>query len=204
MREARRHVAQAGPPVRPVSAADLSGATDAEIAAAFAAGDEAALAAAYGRWSRVIHSGALRSLGNSHDADDVTQHVYISAWRARAQFDPARGSLPGWLTGICRHAVADAWAERARTARRQAAVESAYPGDVQASTEQHTADRLAVLDALADEGQPARYIIELAFYHDLTHHQIAARLDLPLGTVKSHIRRTLGRLRARMEVSDAR
>ncbi|GEM_PF-488299 len=182
---------------------DLSAATDAEVASAFCAGDETAIAAAYARWSRNVHAAAMRSLGNAHDADDITQHVFIAAWRARAQFDPARGSLPGWLTGICRNAIADLWAERARAARRQAAVQAEHRGDSHPSAEQHTTDRLIVLDALADEGQPAKRIMELAFFHDMTHHQVAETLGLPLGTVKSHIRRTLVRMRTRLEGSDA-
>ncbi len=62
-------------------------------------------------------------------------------------------------------------------------------------------ERLTLLDALDDIDQPARGIVELAFFHDLTHTQISERTGLPLGTVKSHIRRTLLRLRDSLGVS---
>lgn len=180
--------------------------SDDAVAAAFAAGDEAALAEAFSRWAPLVHGVSLRSLGDAADAEDATQQVFVQAWRGRAGFDPRRGTLAGWLIGVTRHVCADAWHQRARRTRQQDAARSLAPRDEAASDAQgpdRVADRLVVLDALAEIGPPARQIVELAFFHDLTHKQIAERTDLPLGTVKSHIRRTLLRLREHLEVSRA-
>jgi RNA polymerase sigma-70 factor (ECF subfamily) len=178
---------------------DTVGHEVAELGLAFARGEEWALAEAYRRWASTVHGLALRSLRSAEDAEDVTQQVFVSAWRARDRFDPLRGPLPAWLTGITRNAIADAWADRVRSARRDAAAAVvAVHGHVD-PVDGPATDRVAVLDALADEGEPARSIVQLAFFHDLTHQQVAEQLNLPLGTVKSHIRRSLVRLRTRME-----
>jgi Sigma-70 region 2 len=76
--------------------------TDAEVAHGFSAGHEHALGEAYQRWSRVIHSTALRSTGNPQDAADITQEVFVSAWRGRGTYRADVGSLPGWLMTITR------------------------------------------------------------------------------------------------------
>ena len=98
--------------------------------------------------------------------------------------------------GITRHQIADAFARRRREAReRQAAAAGRRPEAAGHRFERSADDRMVLLDELARIGEPQRGIMELAFFHDLTHEQIAARTGLPLGTVKSHIRRTLVRLR---------
>jgi RNA polymerase sigma factor (sigma-70 family) len=175
---------------------------DDEVGRRFAAGDEQALAWAYERWAGQVHGMAVRAFGPGPDAEDVTQQTFVSAWTGRAGYSSARGPLPAWLVGICRHKIADTWArlERQRRTTEAVAVEAPAPP---AAVDAVVADRVLLLGELDQIGQPQRGIIEMAFFEDLTHVQIATRTGLPLGTVKSHIRRTLERLRARLEVDGA-
>ncbi|GAA4335379.1 sigma-70 family RNA polymerase sigma factor [Klenkia terrae] len=168
----------------------------------FAAGDEQALALAYDLWGAQLHGLAVRALGPGSEAEDVVQQTFVSAWHGRAGFRPAAGSLPAWLTGICRHRIADAWAHRQRQ-RRTADAVGALPTASGHAVDRAAVDRVLLLGELDQLGQPQRGIIELAFYADLTHREIAERTGIPIGTVKSHIRRTLERLRTRLEAGDA-
>ena len=171
-----------------------------DLAARLRDGSRDARAEASREWASLVHTLALRSLGNHHDAEDVTQQVFVAAWRGRHTLRPERGTVAGWLVGITRHTVADLHAKRARQARDAAAVAAhARPEEHAAPPDDQLAARLVLHDELGRLGEPRGTVVRMAFIEDLTHEQIAERLDLPLGTVKSHVRRGLTRLRTRLE-----
>jgi len=199
-------VAEAGrePPVTLPGRASLG--WDDGLTDSFLSGDEHALAAAYREFAPLVHTLALRSLADRAAADDVTQEVFIRVWRSRSTFNPQVARLPAWIVGITRNAIADAQQSSAREARKAyAAAGAGLAGDAGAGTEaaETLADRLLLDGELERLGEPQGSIMKLAFYEDLTHEQISRKLDLPLGTVKSHIRRSLTHLRSRLEVDHA-
>lgn len=172
-----------------------------ELARRFAEGDERALAEIYGRWSSLVYSLAMRSLGDVSDAEDATQRVFVKAWQGRGRYDPQRANLSAWLVGITRNVIADAHEARSRERSITEQLTAITTEGATESPDAELADRLVVADEMAKLDPVPRKVVELAFYDDLTHTQIADRLGLPVGTVKSHIRRSLSRLRERMEVS---
>lgn len=165
------------------------------------AGEETALEHVYDRWSALVHTFALKSLGDPHDAEDVTQQVFVAAWRSRHTLTPSPTALPAWLIGIARHKVADAGAARRRDADRIAAVVSTSGPDLadSANAEPDLAERLVVRQAVQEMPEPRRTVVFLAFWEERTHAEIAASTGLPLGTVKSHARRGLIELHQLLE-----
>ncbi|MFT7601586.1 MAG: RNA polymerase sigma factor (sigma-70 family), partial [Acidimicrobiales bacterium] len=168
------------------------------VEAAFARGDEDALRAAYDAHGPLVYSFCRRSLGDDR-AKDVTQEVFVSAWRARERFDSSKGSLAGWLMGITKNRLIDNIRTEQRHASRRAdsePVEIAVESNVE-----RVGDRMLVADALKSLPERSRTVIELAYLSDLTHTQISERTSLPLGTVKSDIRRGLASIRRHLEPS---
>ena len=163
-------------------------------------GDETALGEVFDRWSSLVHTYALRALGDTHDAEDVTQQVFVSAWRSRETIVPSPTTFPAWLIGIARHKVADARAARARDARKVHAVAAVTtPDDSVAADDAALADRLVVRQLVDEMDEPRRTVLLLAFWQDQAHSDIAATTGLPLGTVKSHLRRGFTQLHRALE-----
>lgn len=169
-----------------------------EVATLLTQGDGDALAEAFTRWSDLVHAIALRSVGQSDDAQDVTQQVFVSAWRSRHTLHPGPHALPRWLIGIARNCAADLHEQRRRS-DRDAGAAAAAPRPTPVALDDQVADRVYLHYELQRLGPPREEILYLAVCDGLTHVEIAERTGLPIGTVKSHIRRGLRLLRDRLE-----
>ena len=167
-----------------------------DVETAFVRGDDDALRRAYDEHGRLVYSFCAKSLG-SERAKDVTQEVFLSAWRARDRYSPEKGRLGAWLMAIARNRVIDNVRSEKRHSDRRADEDT-----IELSTEaevERTSDQMLVADALRELPERSREVITLAYFHDLTHPQISERTNIPLGTVKSDIRRGLARIRRHLE-----
>ncbi|MER5207730.1 sigma-70 family RNA polymerase sigma factor [Streptomyces sp. NPDC002825] len=186
------------------TATDAAAAADDRIARGLVGGDEQCLTVAYQRWGRLVHTLAARALGDPREAEDITQQVFVAAWRGRANFRPERGSLPAWLTGITRRKVADALTARTRRTELAASLGASLEHESRAHEEpERVLDRLVLSEELSRLPHVQRDVLELSYFADLTQTQIAARTGMPLGTVKSHARRGLQRMRHNLEPTGA-
>lgn len=166
--------------------------TDAELVARAAAGDAEGLGELFDRHAGRMKSLALRIVRNPEDAEDVVQEVFVQAWRQAERFDARRGNVVAWLSIMTRSRALDRW--RRLATRRETAVTEAYPleappsaGDAPTSW----AARTALLDLPEDQRGP----LELAYWEGLSQSEIAERLGVPLGTIKTRMRLGLKRLR---------
>jgi RNA polymerase sigma factor (sigma-70 family) len=172
------------------------------LGAAFASGD-ADLRAVYDKHGALIYSMCRKALGDTA-APEVTQDVFVSAWQARQQFDPDRGALGAWLVGIAKRRIVDHVRREQRHSSRRAdgsdqLIESLPADDHTEQRVDQIAQRMEVAQALATLPERPREMIGLAYVHGLTHQEIAERTGIPLGTIKSDIRRGLLALRDRLE-----
>jgi RNA polymerase sigma-70 factor (ECF subfamily) len=170
-----------------------------ELIRKMAAGDRDAFARFYDRYAPLVFPLVLRIVRDRADAADVLQDVFWEAWRGAAAYDAARGTPEAWIVMRARTRAID----RIRAVRRRGetfvapvdeamATAPAPPGGDAASRAE---DRELVASALARLPEAQREVIELAYYSGLTQTEIAARLQQPLGTVKTRIRLALERLR---------
>jgi RNA polymerase sigma-70 factor, ECF subfamily len=176
---------------------DWRAATETELSIGFARGDEACLQEVFRRLAPLIYTIAYRALDSSSDGEEITQEVFVSAWRARDNYQTEKGSLSGWLIGITRHRIADRQRARGRDLRLVQAVTNTTD-QVQPETLSTLVDRIVLTEEIGRLPHPRGTILQLAFWEGRSYPQIAEQLDLPLGTVKSHARRALRHLRTQL------
>lgn len=198
------HVVASYPyPVPPVSGGP-GVASDAELLARAARGDERAVGMVYDRYGQVMYAVAYRIVRQPGDAEEVVAEAFAQAWRDAERFEAGRGSVAAWLTVMTRSRALDLVRARARrdrithTAQRsdpEGTLGMGTPGaSPDAALEAQERER-RVAEALADLSPPQRAAIELAFFEGLSHSEIAERLNEPLGTVKTRVRLGMQKLR---------
>ena len=190
--DARRDSEAVGEPV------DWRTATEDVLRVGFTKGDEACLQEVFRRSAPLIYTIAYRALGSSTDGEEITQEVFVSTWRARANYQAERGSLSGWLIGIARHRIADRQRARGRDLRLVQTVTKQTDVHEQPEALSTLIDRIVLTEEIGRLPQPRGAILQLAFWEGRSYPQIAEQLDLPIGTVKSHARPALLHLRTRL------
>jgi RNA polymerase sigma-70 factor (ECF subfamily) len=165
-------------------------------------GNEQALESLYDATVGKLYALATAILRHAQDAEDVVCATYEQAWETASQYDPGRASALGWLLMMCRSRALDQLRKRkvqatplADSRLNEPGASAAPPEDLLALVQQNSRVH-AALATLSDE---RRQLVSLAFLRDLTHAEIAELTGMPLGTVKSHLRRALVQLRAQLE-----
>lgn len=142
---------------------------------------------------------AVRILSAPEDAEEVVLDVYMKAWHSSERFDPGRGSVLSWLVVMTRSAALDRLRSRAvKQGRSTDPLQEMLLADQGRDPESLSIEnqrRARVVAALSELPAEQRQAIEIAYFEGLTHSELAERLSLPLGTVKTRVRYGLKRLR---------
>lgn len=186
------------PPLPPPDPQLSSPVSDRDLVTRLWAGDTAALATLYDRYSSMVYTLALKMLSNPAEAEDLTQEVFVNFWQ-RQQYDAERGSVGSYLATYTRSRALDRLRTKSGRAvilqrfQRISAASARSPNPVDYATQHEQNQHLrAALDQLPTT---EREVLEIAYFQGLTQVEISAQLGIPLGTVKSRCRQGLLRLR---------
>jgi RNA polymerase sigma-70 factor (ECF subfamily) len=164
-------------------------------------GDQAAFTTLYQETRMLVYGLALRIVRDPTMAEDVTTEVYLQLYQQAARYNPTRGAPVAWLLTVIRSRAIDSL--RRETVHGQCeplSTTSPFPSPIPDPEAQSVVGEQCVMvrKALAALNKEQRQVIEIAYYHGLSHRQIAAKLGQPLGTVKTRIRIGLTALRAHL------
>jgi len=176
---------------------DLPEPTDGQLIVRVAAGDHGAFDELHVRYSRAVLGLALRRIGDRGRAEDATQDAFVAIWRSARTYNPDRGKGAPWLYAVARNAITDGL----RRTPEPVAEPQDGPGREPDPADEAEASWTAwvvhrALEALPDHERP---VIELAYWSGLSQSEIASRLAIPLGTVKTRTRSALARLADALE-----
>jgi RNA polymerase sigma-70 factor (ECF subfamily) len=184
-------------------AADIRNLADEEVMQLVQSGRPQAFELLYDRHGGAAFSLAYRMVGNRVAAEDIIQEAFLSIWRSRLRYEPARGSVRTWVLGIVHNRAIDALRRNLVHERRRAEYEGVEERreapertDLEAARRQEARSVRSALDELPEEQSR---VIELAYFGGFSHTQIAEMLETPVGTVKGRMRLGLEKLRHSLE-----
>jgi RNA polymerase sigma-70 factor (ECF subfamily) len=169
-----------------------------------AQGDHQAIASCIERYSGLVWSLAKRFLRDVGSAEDAVQEIFVEVWRVASRFDPSKGTEVAFIATLTRRRLIDRVRRQGRRPDDSSLVEepiaTAYLPDHELSGRE---DLQRAKELVASLRPQTREAIELSIYHGLTHTEVSTRMDIPLGTAKSLIRRGLDQLRQRVAFPSA-
>lgn len=176
--------------------------SDPELVLAMARGDSGALGVLYDRYCPVLLATAARILGSQREAEDLVHDVLMEAWQKAGDYDRARGSVRTWLLVRLRSRALDRW-RRAGRIKVQTMEERTLDDVLPAHSDDpgDTLDHAHVRRAVQDLPEHQRSVLELAYFEGLSSTEVAERLGIPVGTVKSRTAAGLVKLRSVMHDS---
>ncbi len=166
-----------------------------ELLIAVGQGDDVALRDLYGRFERPLYALAYRWYGDKDLAEELVQEVTVRIWKKANTYDRARGTASAWIFGVARHLATDL--ARAR-ARRPVPTDDEITVESRPWDEDEAWQQWEVAKAVAELPGDQQDVVRLAFTHQHTQSEIAERLDVPLGTVKTRMRLALQKLEPKL------
>lgn len=166
-----------------------------ELMRQLVAGDELAIRTVYSRFGRSVYTLALRLLGSAEAAEELTQDVFLAAWRKGSRFDSSRGRLSTWLMAIAHNLAVDRLRHDRGAGRPTLVLVDEVPESAAMDEEGPFLERDRARRALAGLSPAERHLLSQAYFYGWTAREISEAEGIPLGTVKTRLRSALIKLR---------